>query len=241
MALATTHNHPDHQGRYIPSRSAPIKLPKIFILEERNPDLHEWLAVVAFTLNPLDLKRLVSTKIPRSPREHPAYARWRYWSPMTAGWLYSHVSKTIQKKLCTKPNSPYTFLTEQSGIQYVGEVMDAIIGLMKPENRNGYVMMEMQKHRDITGTRTRFRSAKEFIKVYETQTALLRSRNAAPAPLYALTAKLEVTIYISRLSRGFYSIYDPNSHDHSASNDDCGHSLLPSQARVALPETNTQA
>lgn len=235
MALATTHNQPDHQGRYLPPRSAPTKLPKISILEERNPDLHEWLAVAAFTLNPLDLKRLVSTKIPRPPRDHPAYDRWRYWSTMTAGWLYSHVSKTIQKKLCTKPYSPYTFLTEQSGIQYADEVMEAIIGLMKPENRNGYVMMEVQKLWDITGTRTRFRSAKEFIKVYETQTTLLRSRNAAPAPLYTLTAKLEVTIYISRLSRGFYSICDPNSHDHSASNDGCGPSLPPSKARVALP------
>ncbi|KAJ5351875.1 hypothetical protein N7452_000849 [Penicillium brevicompactum] len=177
---------PDTQGSGLPRNKGSIKQPTIPVLGEEVENLNNWLAEVSFALKPLGIKRVLDSHIRRPTHSDSNYKIWQYWSTIVAGWLFSHVSEEIQNKLChNKRRAPQSFLDDNSGMQYADEVMKAIIDLIQPGTKNDYVMNEVQKHRQIT--RARYRSAKEYIIAYRDQTELLRSKHAAPAPLYALT------------------------------------------------------
>lgn len=75
------------------------KIQKVRTLEHNDTDLSGWKQALACQLIPYALEWLLESDIPRPPKSHASFERWKYWSRLVASWMYNQIDVTLQNKL----------------------------------------------------------------------------------------------------------------------------------------------
>ncbi|CRL24504.1 unnamed protein product [Penicillium camemberti] len=78
---------------------AMTKIQKVRTLEHNDTDLSGWKQALACQLIPYALEWLLESDIPRPPKSHASFERWKYWSRLVASWMYNQIDVTLQNKL----------------------------------------------------------------------------------------------------------------------------------------------
>jgi hypothetical protein len=78
---------PSHQGHGLPE-IAMTKIQKVRMLEHNDTDPSGWKQALAYQLIPYALEWLLDSEIPRPPKSHPSYERWKKNTYLCANLIF---------------------------------------------------------------------------------------------------------------------------------------------------------
>ncbi|KAJ5462345.1 hypothetical protein N7530_010550 [Penicillium desertorum] len=182
-----TNPHPFNSDP-IPSLNNPIRFTNV---EDDNSDNDDkkppyqghGLPKIAMTkiqkLIPYALEWLLDSEIPRPPKSHPSYERWKYWSRLVASWIYNQIDVTLQNKLRNLSKMP----------KYADNLYDELMTMTQGSDRIQTAFLEMRKFDKMK--RSDYNSASEYIEEYQKQYHVLARFKAEPHPVHALSQVLQ--------------------------------------------------
>lgn len=130
------------------------------ILEQSNKNSERWFDTVRFILSPLGIKRIIDPlKYARPPTTDTKYKKWRYWSIMVAGWLYTHIDGELKDR----------FKASQGDIDeiFADNIVTELRQMMGGDHKANQLWLKITNLDKIK--RSSFSSAKEFIITYQSQ------------------------------------------------------------------------
>lgn len=171
-------NKPSHQGHGLPT-IAMTKIQKVRTLEHNDTDPSGWKQALAYQLIPYALEWLLESDIPRPPKSHASFERWKYWSRLVASWMYNQIDVTLQNKLRNLSKMP----------KYADQLYDELMAMTQGSDRMQTAFLEMRKFDKMK--RSDYNSASEYIEEYQRQYHVLARFKAAPHPAHGLSQVLQ--------------------------------------------------